>query len=142
MKHIEIIDDRLLDEVSEQAKASPRLRMNYNFHKSLKEKCHRMLNALEPDTEIPIHRHPKKDETIIILTGKAKVFTYNSRGTIEDYALLCRDDIGVIGVNIPKNTWHTIKCVEPCVLFECKEGPFVPHEEEGILVMEDVRGKK
>lgn len=133
MKHIEIINDQLLEEVSKQAKVSLRLRMNYNFHKSLNEKCHRMLNALEPDTEIPIHRHPKKDETIIILSGKAKVFTYNSRGTMEDYALLCRDDIGVIGVNIPKNTWHTIMCVEPCVLFECKEGPFVPHEEEGIL---------
>lgn len=69
MKHIEIIDNNLMTEVSEQAKASPRLRMNYNFHKSLDEKCHRMLNAVEPGTEIPIHRHPTKDETFVILKG-------------------------------------------------------------------------
>lgn len=58
MKDIEVIDSQLLEEVSEQAKASPRLRKNYNFHQSLDEKCHRMLNALEPGTEIPIHRPP------------------------------------------------------------------------------------
>ena len=72
MKHIEIIDNNLMNEVSEQAKASPRLRMNYNFHKNLDEKCHRMLNAVEPGTEIPIHRHPTKDETFVILKGKVK----------------------------------------------------------------------
>lgn len=69
MKHIEIIDVRLLDEVSKQAKASPRLRMNYNFHQSLDDKCHRMLNALEPSTDVPVHHHPDKDETFVILQG-------------------------------------------------------------------------
>jgi len=138
---MEFIDDQLLNKVSEEAKQSPRKRMNYNFHQSLDDKCHRMLNALEPGTEIPIHRHPTKDETFVILSGKVKVFTYNSRGDMVEYALLSRED-GMIGVNIPINTWHTIQCIEPAVLFECKEGPFVPHEEEGILVMEDVRGKK
>ena len=58
-----IIDKTLLDTVSDQAKASPRLRMNYNFHQSLDEKCHRFLNAVEPGTEVPIHKHPTKDET-------------------------------------------------------------------------------
>lgn len=134
MKEIEIINSQLLNEVSAKAKASPRLRINYNFHQSLDEKCHRMLNALEPGTEIPIHRHPTKDETIVILEGKAKVFTYNSRGTMDSYVLLDRDG-GHYGVNIPKNTWHTITCDKPCVLFECKEGPFVPHEIEGILTI-------
>lgn len=132
MRDIEIIDSQLLEEVSEQAKASPRLRMNYNFHQSLEEKCHRMLNALEPGTEIPIHRHPTKDETIVILEGRAKVFTYNSRGTMKSFVVLDRDGAHY-GVNIPKNTWHTITCDEPCVLFECKEGPYLTHEEEGIL---------
>ncbi len=107
-----IINEQLFEEVTRRAQNSPHLRMNYNFHQSIEEKCHRMLNAVEPGTDVPIHRHPKKDETIIILSGKAKVFTYNSKGTMEDYALLCRDDVGNIGVNIPKNTWHTIKCVE------------------------------
>jgi cupin fold WbuC family metalloprotein len=63
-----IIDRLLLDKVTAQAKASPRLRMNYNFHQSLDEKCHRFLNAVEPGTEVPIHKHPTKDETFVIVT--------------------------------------------------------------------------
>ncbi len=121
-----------MNEVSEQAKASPRLRMNYNFHKSLDEKCHRMLNAVEPGTEIPIHRHPTKDETFVILKGKVKVTTYNNKGELQDFAILCHEN-GLYGVNIPKNVWHTLEALEPSMLFECKEGPFVPHEVEGIL---------
>jgi cupin fold WbuC family metalloprotein len=134
MKHIEIIDKNLMNEVSEQAKASPRLRMNYNFHKSLDEKCHRMLNAVEPGTEIPIHRHPTKDETFVILKGKVKVTTYNYKGVLKDYVILSQE-IGQYGVNISKNVWHTIEAIESSMLFECKEGPFVPHEEEGILTV-------
>ena len=133
MKHIEIIDDQLLDEVSAQAKASTRLRMNYNFHKSLDEKCHRMLNALEPGTEIPIHRHPTKDETFVILKGKVKVTTYNDKGELEDFVIL-NEEVGQYGVNIPKNVWHTLEALESSMLFECKEGPFVPHEAEGIML--------
>ena len=132
MNHIEIIDTQLLNEVSQQAKDSPRLRMNYNFHKSLDEKCHRMLNAVEPGTEIPIHRHPTKDETFVILYGRVKVTTYNDKGELEDYVILSQE-IGQYGVNIPKNVWHTLEALESSMLFECKEGPFVPHEEEGIL---------
>ena len=134
MKHIEIIDDQLLDEVSEQAKSSPRLRMNYNFHKSLDEKCHRMLNAVEPGTEIPIHRHPTKDESFVIMKGKVKVTTYNDRGELQDYVILSQE-IGQYGVNIPKNVWHTLEALESSMLFECKEGPFVPHEVEGVLTV-------
>ena len=58
-----LIDKILLDEVIEQAKASPRLRMNYNFHQSLDDKCHRFLNAVEPGMKVEIHRHPTKDES-------------------------------------------------------------------------------
>ena len=64
-----IIDEQLLNEVSAQAKASPRLRMNYNFHQLLDEKCHRMLNSVKPGTDIPIHRHPTKDESFVVLRG-------------------------------------------------------------------------
>ena len=72
-----IIDKNLLDEVSAQAKESPRLRMNYNFHQSLDEKCHRLLNAIEPGSDIPIHRHPTKDESFVILRGEVRVTTHN-----------------------------------------------------------------
>ncbi len=77
-----IIDKNLLDKVSEQAKASPRLRMNYNFHQSLEDKCHRFLNAVEPGSVAPIHKHPTKDESFVILRSKARVTTHNDDGSI------------------------------------------------------------
>ncbi len=67
-----VIDMQLLNLVSEQAKDSPRLRMNYNFHQSLDNKCHRFLNAVELGTVVPIHRHPTKDESFVILRGKVR----------------------------------------------------------------------
>ena len=119
-----IIDKALLDKVTEQAKGSPRLRMNYNFHLSLDETCHRFLNAVEPGTEVPIHKHPTKDETFVILRGKVRVTTHNDDGSIIDDVVLCNEE-GRYGVNIPKGVWHTIEPLEPdSVIFECKEGPF------------------
>ena len=128
-----VIDTELLDKVSEQAKASPRLRMNYNFHQSLDEKCHRFLNAVEPGTEVPIHKHPTKDETFVILRGRVRVTTHNDDGSIIENVVLCADEVRY-GVNIPKGVWHTIEAMEPdSVIFECKESPFVEHEVDGIL---------
>lgn len=80
------IDKQILDSLTEQAKASPRLRMNLNFHESLDEKCHRFLNALEPGTVVPIHRHPTKDETFVLLRGKVRVTTHNDDGSIMEDA--------------------------------------------------------
>ena len=130
---MKIIDSQLLDKVSEEAKKSPRLRKNYNFHQSLEDKCRRFLNAVEPGTEVPIHRHPTKDESFVILRGKVKVSTYNDDGTVLDSIVLCAEE-GRYGVDIAKNVWHAIESLEPnSVIFECKEGPFVEHEVEGIL---------
>ncbi len=131
-----IIDKQLLNQVSGQAKASPRLRMNYNFHQSLDEKCHRFLNAVEPGTEVPIHRHPTKDETFVLLRGRVRVTTHNDEGTIKDDIILCPEE-GKYGVNIPKGVWHKVESLESgSCFFECKEGPFVPHEEDGILTVQ------
>ena len=128
-----IIDTELLDKVSEQAKASPRLKMNYNFHRSLDELCHRFINAVEPGTEVPIHKHPMKDETFVILRGKVRVTTHRDDGSIIEDVVLCADE-GRYGVNIPKGVWHTIEALEPgSCIFECKQGPFVEHEVDGIL---------
>lgn len=128
-----IIDKSLLDQVSLQAKVSSRLRMNYNFHQSLEHKCHRMLNAVEPGTVVPIHRHPTKDESFVILRGKVRVTTHNDDGSIIEDVVL-RQEGGNYGVDIRKNVWHKLESLESgSVIFECKEGPFVPHEEEGIL---------
>ncbi len=95
-----------------------------------------MLNALEPGTVMPIHKHPTKDETFMILRGKVRVTTHNDDGSIiEDY-VLCPEE-GKYGVNIPKGVWHTIEAMESdSVIFECKEDPFVEHEVDGILNVE------
>ncbi len=128
-----IIDETLLNQVSAQAKASPRLRMNYNFHQSLDDKCHRFLNAVEPGTVVPIHRHPTKDESFVILRGKVRVTTHNDDGSIIEDVVLSQESDNY-GVDIPKNVWHKLESLEAgSVIFECKEGPFVEHEVEGIL---------
>lgn len=130
---MKIIDKELLDDVSLQAKQSDRLRKNYNFHESLEDKCHRMLNAVEPGTLVPIHRHPTKDESFVILRGKVRSTTYNDDGSVIESVVLCHEN-GVYGVDIPKNVWHRLEALEQdSVIFECKEGPFVPHEVEGVL---------
>ena len=131
-----VIDKSLLEMVSEQAKSSHRLRMNYNFHQSLDDKCHRFLNAVEPGTEVPIHRHPTKDESFVLLRGKVRVTTHHNDGSVKESVVLNPND-GMYGVDIPKGVWHKVESLESgSVFFECKEGPFVPHEEEGILKVE------
>ena len=132
---MKLIDKQLLDDVSRQAQKSDRLRMNYNFHPSLDEKCHRFLNAVEPGTKVEIHRHPTKDETFVLLRGRVRVNTYNDDGTVKESVVLCPEE-GSYGVNIPKGTWHNLESLEPdSVFFECKEGPFVPHEIDGVMKM-------
>lgn len=130
---MKIIDKKLIGGVIEEAKKSPRLRKNYNFHQSLGDKCHRFLNALEVGTEVPVHHHVTKDETFIILKGRIRVNTYNDEGEILESIVLSQEE-GRIGVDIPKNTWHNVECLESgSVIFEVKEGPFVEHEIDGIL---------
>ena len=130
---MKVIDNDLIDSVVAQAKESPRLRMNYNFHESLDDKCHRLLNALEPGTVVPVHRHPTKDESFVILRGKVRVSIYNDSGQITESVVLSLAD-GKYGVDIAKNVWHGVECLESgSVIFEVKEGPFVPHDKDGIL---------
>ena len=82
---------------------------------------------------VEIHRHPTKDESFVLLRGKVKVSTYNDDGSVMESVVLCQEE-GRYGVDIPKGVWHTIEAMEPdSVIFECKEGPFVEHEVDGIL---------
>ena len=129
---MKIIDEQLMNDLAEEAKKSPRLRKNYNFHQSLQDKCHRFLNALEPGTFIPVHHHPDKAETFVVLKGRVKVSTYNDAGEVLESYILSHED-GRYGVDIPENVWHGLECIEPAVLLECKAGPFVEHEVDGIL---------
>ncbi len=97
-----------------------------------------MLNAAEPGTEIPIHRHPTKDESFVVLRGKVRSTTYEDDGSVLESVVLCAAE-GRYGVDIPKGVWHKLESLESgSVVFECKEGLFVEHEVEGVL---EVRGK-
>lgn len=134
---MKIIDETLLNKVAAEAKESPRLRMNYNFHQSLNDKCHRFINAVEPGTVVPVHKHPTKDESFVVLKGRVKILTYNDEGKVLETIILDPKD-GRYGVDIPKGVWHTLESIESgSCIFECREGPFVPHEEDGILEVHD-----
>ena len=92
-----------------------------------------MLNAVELGTVVSIHRHPKKDESFVILRSKVSVTTHNDDGSIIEDVVLSQES-GNYGGNIPKNVWHKLESLESgSVIFECKEGPFVEHEVEGMM---------
>lgn len=130
---MKLIDETLLNEVTQQAKDSPRLRMNHNFHDSLDAKAQRLLNALEPGTLLPIHRHPHTAETYLLLRGKVKVMYYNEQREVTDSVVL-NPVTGIYGVHIPRNQWHTLEVLESgSVIFEVKDGPYTPLEEKDIL---------
>lgn len=126
MKKIRLISQELLHRVSIEAKASSRLRKNLNFHQLDESLCHRLLNAIEPDSYIPPHRHsdPEKDETIILLQGRLGVVFFNERGKVTQAAILSPGD-DAVGVNIPHGAFHTLVSMESgTVFFESKAGPY------------------
>lgn len=127
-----IIDNKLLDEITAKAEASPRLRMNFNLHESLDAKAQRLLNVLLPGTPLPIHRHPHTAETYILLRGKMFVIFYNSLGE-QIERLLLDPSAGNYGVNIPAGQWHGIEVIEPSTIFEVKDGPYTPLGPTDIL---------
>lgn len=95
-----------------------------------------MLNAVEPGTVVPIHRHPTKDESFVILRGKVRVTTHNDDGSIIEDVVLSQES-GCYGVDISKGVWHMVEALESgSVVFECEAGTFVGHEVEGILEVE------
>lgn len=130
---MELIDHQLLDELSVKAKGSERLRMNYNFHTSADAASQRLLNALEPGTVVPIHRHRHTSETYILLRGRMRVSYYDAKG-------LCSESVelnpleGRYGVNIPVGQWHSVEVLEAgSVMLECKDGPYAPLGPEDII---------
>jgi hypothetical protein len=130
---MEIIDKNLLDTVSAAAKSSERLRMNHNFHETLEAPCQRMLNALEPGTFVPIHRHIHTAETYILLRGKLKIFFYNEEKVIIEEEILDQSH-GCYGVHIPAGVWHSMEVLESgTIIFETKDGPYTPITEQDIL---------
>lgn len=130
---MKIIDKCLLDSVSSDAKESRRLRMNYNFHDSLDAPCQRLLNALEPETVVPIHRHKHTSETYILLSGKLKMMFYNDKKEVIDESILSIE-AGNYGIHIPAGVWHSMDVLASgTVIFETKDGPYMPIQECDIL---------
>ena len=130
---MKIIDKELLDEITRQAKESPRLRMNYNLHDNLDAKAQKLLNALEPGTILPIHRHPNTTETYLLLRGKLNVILYNDKKEVLETMHLDTAN-GNYGLDIPAGQWHSVEVLESgTVILEVKDGPYIPFQPEDIL---------
>lgn len=120
------IDKNLLEGLLEQAKTSPRLRQNYDLRTTENDSSQRMLNALQPGTQIPIHRHRDSTECIIILKGKVEEIFYNEKGVECDRIILDASSEYSRACVVPKGMWHTLIVREPSVIFESKDGAYAP----------------
>lgn len=128
------ITQALLDQLTERAKASPRLRMNYDLRNSADDQSQRMLNAIEPGSPLPIHRHRSSSETVVCLRGRIVEMFYDEQGRVCTEAIELSPNGPVVAVNIPIGQWHTVKVLESgtCIL-ECKDGAYEPLSPEDIL---------
>lgn len=128
------ITQAILDKLTAEAKASPRLRMNYDLRNSQSDKSQRMLNAIEPGSPLPIHRHKDSSETVVCLRGRLVEEYY------DDIERICTESIElspngpVVALNIPSGQWHTVRALESgTVILEMKNGAYEPLGEEDIL---------
>ena len=128
-----IIDKKILDKLTEAANGSRRLRMNLDLRNSPDDMSQRMLNALEPGTVMPIHRHRGSSETVVVLRGKIRWIFYDDNGVEAERVVLDADgDLRML--NVEKDRWHSLECLESgSVLYESKDGPYHPLEEDEIF---------
>lgn len=128
-----IIDKNILDDLSAQAKASSRLRMAMDLRNSPEDLSQRMLNALEPGTVMPIHRHMASSETVTLLRGKIRWHFYDDAGKETESVLLdANGDVRCI--NVEKARWHSLECLESgSVLLESKDGKYEPLREDEVM---------
>ena len=139
-----IIDKDVLDNLSAQAKASPRLRMNYDLRNSAADGSQRMLNAIEPGSPLPIHRHRHSSETVVCLRGRLQEVFYNESGgstgspNLEETELIELSPGGeCVALNIPIGQWHTVRVLESgTVILECKDGKYEPLGEEDVMTLQ------
>ena len=127
-----VITKAILDKLTEEAKASPRLRMNLDLRNSSEDQSQRMLNAIEPGTLMPIHRHHGSSEAVVILRGKIRWMFFDENGKETENIIL--DANGPIRMIVAeKDRWHSLECLESgSVLYESKDGPYHPLLEDEI----------
>ena len=138
-----IFDKNVLDTLTAQAQASPRLRMNLDLRNSLEDGSQRMLNAIEPGSVVPIHRHRTTSEVVVMLRGRAVQYLYDEQGRETNAVLLAAGALdgegvsgAVPGMTIAKGQWHRIECLESgTVIFEAKDGPYEPIGPEDVMSM-------
>ncbi len=130
-----IIDKKLLDSLSEKAKLSPRLRINYDMRTTVNDRSQRMFNALEPGTAFPIHRHMHTSETVVILRGAIREDFYNDEGEIiSSYVISAKGDN--VALQVPVGQWYTLTCLESgTVLFNAKDGMYELITPENTLII-------
>ena len=127
------INTALLDSLTAQAKASPRLRMNYDLRNSSEDTSQRMLNAIEPESVVPIHRHKKTSETLVVLRGRVVEEFYDDSGVCYESVEVAPQG-PVYALNIPAGTWHTLRSLESgTVILEMKDGAFEPIGEDDVM---------
>lgn len=128
-----VIDNKILDELSAQAKANPRLRQSMDLRNNPKDLSQRMLNALEPGTVMPIHRHRASSETVAIIRGKICWHFYDDAGHETERVVLDADG-ALRCLNVEKGRWHSLECLAPgSVLLESKDGKWEPLGPEEIM---------
>lgn len=126
-----VIDNKILDELSAQAKANPRLRQAMDLRNSPEDLSQRMLNALEPGTVIPIHRHLGSSETCVCIRGHFEELFYDENGNLTHTIDMVP---GGVVLNIEKGQWHSLRCLESgTVLLEAKDGKYEPLGEDEVM---------
>lgn len=128
------ITQAILDELTAKAKVSPRLRMNIDLRNSSEDQSQRMLNAIEPGSVVPIHRHQKTSETVVCLRGRLVWEYYDELERICTERIELSPNGQVVSLNIPAGQWHTVKALESgSVILEMKNGPYEPQSPADIL---------
>ena len=127
------IDKTLISNLLAQAASNPRLRPTSDLRSSEAEGSQRMLNALQPGTVVPIHRHPRSNESIVLLCGKAEEIFYDGEGR-ETERLLMDPEAGSYGCVVPAGSWHTIVALEPTVIMEVKDGRYGEDGSESFCI--------
>ena len=128
------ITQALLDDLTAQAKASPRLRMNLDLRNSPEDQSQRMLNAIEPGSVVPIHRHRSSSETVVCLRGRVVEEFYDEQEWTCTEAIEFSPDGQNVAVNIPVGQWHTIRSMESgTVILEMKDGAYEPMGAEDVM---------
>ena len=128
------ITKAILDDLTAKAKASPRRRMNMDLRNGIDDQSQRMLNAIEPDSVVPIHRHQKTSETVVCLRGRVVEEYYDEQERICTETIELTPNGLIVALNIPPGQWHTIRSLESgSVILEVKDGKFEPLSDVDIL---------